>query len=549
MSTISTPSAATPSTVPTSPRYSTSTSVSSPGRPTFAVSPTSTNFGRDQNPTSSPATSAPSKSSASAIRKDKKGGSLFSFLSVKEPSAQAFEDYQNQIRKKSQGQKGRPTPVGMPGVSSAKLPPTVPKVNTKWDGVPLALKEREKEKEKAKDPKRLSVSAASSKNGLPSRPSQLSRSDTTHSTSSTGSGNRLADIYGWNTPPGSSSGSLAKDFALEHNKPKKTPSTTTLPETTLYATHFPNDIPPVPELPFNPAPYPELPQDSAMVPELHAEPAPIPELPANPMPLRIKPQGPSLDLTAYMRRPGSTIVGPARMTRSLEPASPPPRNPLRPPPVPELEGDSICLLKPSAAAQSPLPSPAEWSPVTPSSPPTSFPLPKLSHRDMRVKSEDIIKHTVLEVPTGADEVIVISSGVNVLGPPVSARRNQHTQKWDTTNHHPFLAGEAEELTLPTESPPLPRSILKKDPSALQSRSPARPLLSSHDGYPNLGKDPRSGSVSKRDRKGRGSEGKKPPLPTVHGASAEKKADKNVISTLGSGSGGTVRKKKGRSMFS
>lgn len=76
-----------------------------------------------------------------------KGASFFGFLSVKEPSARALLDYEDHVRKQAQTRNGRLTAVGMPGVSSAKLPVTVPKVNSKWDGIPQAVKEREKDKE------------------------------------------------------------------------------------------------------------------------------------------------------------------------------------------------------------------------------------------------------------------------------------------------------------------------------------------------------------------------------------------------------------------
>jgi hypothetical protein len=69
----------------------------------------------------------------------KKSSSIFGFLKTKEPSTQAFKEYQEAIRK--QAGNGRLTVVGMPMVSSAKLPAKVPKVNSKWDGVPEVLKE------------------------------------------------------------------------------------------------------------------------------------------------------------------------------------------------------------------------------------------------------------------------------------------------------------------------------------------------------------------------------------------------------------------------
>ena len=74
-----------------------------------------------------------------------KGASFFGFLTVKEPSARALLDYEEHVRKQTQIHSGRLTAVGMPGVSSARLPATVPKVNSKWDGVPQAVKEKEKE--------------------------------------------------------------------------------------------------------------------------------------------------------------------------------------------------------------------------------------------------------------------------------------------------------------------------------------------------------------------------------------------------------------------
>jgi len=80
----------------------------------------------------------------------KKSSSIFGFLKTKEPSTQAWLEYQESIRKQQAGQNGRVSAVGMPMVSSAKLPSTVPKVNSKWDGVPEAVAQREKERKAAK---------------------------------------------------------------------------------------------------------------------------------------------------------------------------------------------------------------------------------------------------------------------------------------------------------------------------------------------------------------------------------------------------------------
>ena len=90
------------------------------------------------NPSASPRT--PTKTAKT------RGASFFGFLAVKEPSARALLDYEEHVRKQAPIHNGRLTAVGMPGVSSAKLPPTVPKVNSKWDGLPLAVREKEREK-------------------------------------------------------------------------------------------------------------------------------------------------------------------------------------------------------------------------------------------------------------------------------------------------------------------------------------------------------------------------------------------------------------------
>ena len=72
-----------------------------------------------------------------------KAASLFKFFSVKEPSKQAWLDYQESIWKQQSSNNGRITSIGLPMVSSAKLPATVPKVNSKWDGVPRSIKGRD----------------------------------------------------------------------------------------------------------------------------------------------------------------------------------------------------------------------------------------------------------------------------------------------------------------------------------------------------------------------------------------------------------------------
>lgn len=74
----------------------------------------------------------------------KKKGSIFAgVFSTREPSSAAFAQMEQQLKKqKAANPCGRVNPVGMPGVSSAKLPDTVPKVNSRWDGLPAGARQK-----------------------------------------------------------------------------------------------------------------------------------------------------------------------------------------------------------------------------------------------------------------------------------------------------------------------------------------------------------------------------------------------------------------------
>ena len=138
-----------------------------------------------------------------SVETKKKGSSLLSFFSVKEPSAQAFEDYQKQMRKKAQTSNNRALVAGLPGVSSAKLPETVPKVNSKWDGVPESQREY---KTKHNSIRHSLIGRNQDDRGLrsqnsPSRTSTASSQGTWSGYESAGSqsssSNKLSEIYGW----------------------------------------------------------------------------------------------------------------------------------------------------------------------------------------------------------------------------------------------------------------------------------------------------------------------------------------------------------------
>ncbi len=369
------------STVPTDvSSLSASTAPTSPRHSDYCPSPKSARLPPDALVANGP--NSPSPLPPKTTPPKKRGGSFLRMFSVKEPSTQAFEDYQKQMLKKGASKNGRVAPVGMPGVSSAKLPPTVPKVNSKWDGVPHAIKEREKEKETA-----LQQSLSGYSRSITS-----SRSNGTQSTSSSTShealdnrrngklsynqrSGNLSDIYGWEIQ-GSSSGSVAKDFAFEN----KTPSHAPKPEFTAV---FPRHISQPPNTPTDVQK--QASTNLTLPPERYASPTLIPN---------------------YMS-----------------------------PPTP-----------------SPHPSPR----IVVASP--------QSDQDFK----DDIKTTTLEIHPHTEEVKLTSTGVNILGPPASARRKPKPQ--------PFPAGEAEEMKLPRGNVPI-RPILKKDSKPRTADMPPHALLS------------------------------------------------------------------------
>jgi hypothetical protein len=71
------------------------------------------------------------------------------FFAVKEPSTQAFLEYQDRTRKQQRMSQDRESSrAGLPMMSSAKLPPSVPKVNSKWRGAPQTARQKDKERER-----------------------------------------------------------------------------------------------------------------------------------------------------------------------------------------------------------------------------------------------------------------------------------------------------------------------------------------------------------------------------------------------------------------
>ena len=115
-----------------------STPTSSPIRPDFgsSTSPRTT-------ATASVASNAPSSQDPKASKKKKKSNGVLSFLTLKEPSHSALEQFAQQQRKLA-SEKGGAGNIVLGSVSPQKLPASVPKVNSKWDGIPESIRSRER---------------------------------------------------------------------------------------------------------------------------------------------------------------------------------------------------------------------------------------------------------------------------------------------------------------------------------------------------------------------------------------------------------------------
>ena len=222
----------TPSSAPTSPSYS--NSLPSPRYP--------------PSETSTPLSSRPISLAASSLfprmsnNPPKKRANFFTgLLGVKEPSAQALADYQRHLLK--QGNR-RTTAISLPGVSSAKLPSTVPKVNSKWDGVPQKIKEKGKHNNPGtrRSSARLSRSigtatSGGSENSSPSTPGGgITVSPENEGVlSGASSRNNLAEIYGWESPNMSSAIS-SRSLVQTSSRPTTSQTTSSWNAPTLHST-------------------------------------------------------------------------------------------------------------------------------------------------------------------------------------------------------------------------------------------------------------------------------------------------------------------------
>ncbi|KAF1842688.1 uncharacterized protein K460DRAFT_133137 [Cucurbitaria berberidis CBS 394.84] len=175
----------------------------------------------------STSSSATSSNDSRSSKKKKKTGSVLGFLSLKEPSQVALEQFAEHQRKQT-ATKGSSTPTSKHSSSTfvgKQLPSNVPKVNSKWDGVPAAAKNR-------------------------SSMSSVSTKDNRSSLSSRGSLNAQLKAGPWNdsklsvmsdgtrNPPNSiasAAPSVSNFVVADHDLVYgSSPSTTTLPEMSYY---------------------------------------------------------------------------------------------------------------------------------------------------------------------------------------------------------------------------------------------------------------------------------------------------------------------------
>lgn len=172
-----------------------------------------------------------SDGSKSSDKGKKKKASVFGFLSLKEPSQVALEQYAEAQRKQLL-EKGTASPTSRSDKSyvTKKLPPTVPKVNSNWDGVPDVVKHRQLGSRERKK----------NRNSGTSQTSQTSRgSNETRLTALSWNGSNYSVMADGSRDPPNSIASAAQSSAdvttgANGRSISPSPSATTLPEMSYY---------------------------------------------------------------------------------------------------------------------------------------------------------------------------------------------------------------------------------------------------------------------------------------------------------------------------
>ncbi|KAJ4345304.1 uncharacterized protein N0V89_011434 [Didymosphaeria variabile] len=171
------------------------------------------------------------ESKASSAKKRKNG--VLNFLTLKEPSQIALDQFADAQRKQTAAKSGQSTPVGRHGISPQKLPPTVPKVNSKWDGVPESLKSS-----------RNSITSSKRASTISSTSSQSSPSSHTIRNPTINSSTISVATHDSRGPPNSLASPMHSAIDVSEYTPTKlppradSPSSASLPEITYF---FPAD--------------------------------------------------------------------------------------------------------------------------------------------------------------------------------------------------------------------------------------------------------------------------------------------------------------------
>ncbi|KAF2705305.1 hypothetical protein K504DRAFT_460559 [Pleomassaria siparia CBS 279.74] len=185
-------------------------------------------------------------------KKKKKANSLLGFLTLKEPSQSALEQFADQQRKLAaeKGTTGNHITLGT--LSPAKLPPGVPKVNSKWDGVPEAQSQSRKGKDSNRSSKSKSGASSSAtsrfsmrKGGSPIRNDSIMTASSVRSSRNPPNSvvstaySSLNDLSLSQTTPEPSRDSGPSTTSPEKSQPNtlSSPSTNSLPE----ISYFPDD--------------------------------------------------------------------------------------------------------------------------------------------------------------------------------------------------------------------------------------------------------------------------------------------------------------------
>lgn len=312
----------------------------------------------------------------------KKKSSILGGLFTKEPTQVAL----NQVAAQMIAQHGSTSATKVPNVSMTKMPKNVPKVNSKWDGIPDPFKAKEKrEKDRVRSTKRRSLTSA-------------------HGSSSTDSGeHRGKDIYSQST--NSSDDSYEK---ISHSSSHHEQKLNDLP-VYAYSTNSSGDLASRNE--------DETPRHGFKVTEIkrtHRSPSDssLPEIMAF-FPLHIQNTS---SPTSYRSNLSSRTYGSSSSNNTRVDGTLPVTFALSPTidAVPE-------------HTSSPATTPRDASPVTPSP----------------YQGQGLSCQRTSFVSAQKEEVVLTSSGHDIIGPPITAKK--HNMKPLNSG---FLAGEAKPLELP-----------------------------------------------------------------------------------------------------